>query len=248
MLGTCSDSAVFKNWVGANYTPVCGQLFNLPPHVRSSFGGLFLLGVFPKNMKKGFSFYYDYLLNRMQTKFSAFTGFPVEWGDTLDKTNMKLRVVNDVQDIKGLPNICCCKTTGSYVGACPWCKAIGIRGMGKTAYPTAVSFLPKSGHEDPYFKNRATAIRRKAKEEFKNIRPELKKRKKNDKEKKNDEEKKVEVDLNPGPFTKQNLKTYHAQTRAGPMTRQQAIASGMFYLTFCQYLYILRFVSVCIYS
>ena len=56
---------------------------------------------------------------------------------------MDLKIVNDVQDVKGLPLCMCCKTTGSYVGVCPWCKSQGIRDRNKTVYPTAVTFLPK---------------------------------------------------------------------------------------------------------
>jgi hypothetical protein len=90
-----------------------------------------------------FNFLYEYVLNRIAEKFNGFTGFPVEWGDTEQKTTMKMKIVNDVQDVKGLPQCMCCKTTGGYVGACPWCKAEGIRDRNKTVYPTAVTFLPK---------------------------------------------------------------------------------------------------------
>jgi len=68
----------------------------------------------------------------------------VKWGDDDQKqTTMRMKIVNDVQDVKGLPEIMCCKTTGAHVGACPWCKLQGIRDRNKTVYPSAVTFLPK---------------------------------------------------------------------------------------------------------
>jgi hypothetical protein len=141
-LGTCSDGAVFRNWLGTSYTPVCAQLFNLHVSVRRTFAGLFLIAVFPPKTKDMFNFLYEFVLNRLQSQSAAFTGFPVEWGDTSETTQMTMKIVNDIQDVKGLPCVMCCKTTGGYVGACPWCKTVGIRDRTKTVYPTAVSFLP----------------------------------------------------------------------------------------------------------
>ena len=141
-LGTCSDGAVFRNWLGTSYTPVCAQLFNLHVSVRRTFAGLFLIAVFPPKTKDMFNFLYEFVLNRLQSQSAAFTGFPVEWGDTSETTQMTMKIVNDIQDVKGLPCVMCCKTTGGYVGACPWCKTVGIRDRSKTVYPTAVSFLP----------------------------------------------------------------------------------------------------------
>ena len=112
--------------------------------IRHTFGGLFLVAVLPPKCKKMFNFLYEYVLKRIATKFNGFTGFPVKWGDDEQKeTIMKLRIVNDVQDVKGLPECCCCKTTGSYVGACPWCKLQGIADRNKAVYPSSVTFLPK---------------------------------------------------------------------------------------------------------
>ncbi len=103
-----------------------------------------MLAVFPPKCKEMFSFLYEFVLNRIEDKFKGFSGFPVKWGDDDQKqTTMRMKIVNDVQDVKGLPEIMCCKTTGAHVGACPWCKLQGIRDRNKTVYPSAVTFLPK---------------------------------------------------------------------------------------------------------
>jgi hypothetical protein len=157
-LGTCSDSAVFRNWLGTSYTPVCAQLFNMHPAVRRTFGGLFLVAMFPPKTKDMFNFLYEFVLRRLQDQSKAFSGFPVEWGDDKKTTEMTMEIVCDVQDVKGLPCVMCCKTTGGYVGACPWCKTNGIRGQNKTVYPTAVTFLPTTNQPQTPWKNRGPTV------------------------------------------------------------------------------------------
>ena len=75
-----------------------------------------------------------------------------------------------IEDIMGLPSGMCCKSVGSIIGACPWCKTVGVYQGKKTTYPGAITFLSRTDPKDPKKPNLINQnLRKKYKKVFKNV-------------------------------------------------------------------------------
>lgn len=150
--GFSSDGCVFQSWKKRTYTPNVIQMLNLPPSVRTSFGGMVMLAVFPPKVKNYKLFYNTVLEHNRQLWLKTATG-PGK-GLLLYDSHLKctsrwyLRICWIVEDSRGLPNPTGSKQAPAITGACPLCCIRGSRlstsgdnsNKATTYYPGAVCY------------------------------------------------------------------------------------------------------------
>ena len=77
-------------------------------------------------------------------KDGCFRGFEIYDAYLKVSRMYRLEIFFFLEDLKGLPYVLCCKTTGSIKGMCPWCVLEGVSDLcGTCRYFTAVRYLPK---------------------------------------------------------------------------------------------------------
>lgn len=131
-LAMSSDAAVMQTWKQTSWTPVVAQMLKLPPHLRTTFHGYLLLGMFPPS---------DALLDYMEMN-ECFSGFPSENAAAAgDVTDQRLAFSHFVEDTKGLQKWLLCKQCPVFVGMCPLCTIQGFSHCRKTVYIGAVTHL-----------------------------------------------------------------------------------------------------------
>ena len=104
------------------------------------------LGLLPsKSDLTSFNVLYTAILNRMEAD-NCFQGFSVYDAFLRKHRIIQVQFCIWIEDLKGLPMVLCCRTTGGKVGVCPWCEVTGISMCGSCRYFTAIMLLP-DGHE-----------------------------------------------------------------------------------------------------
>jgi hypothetical protein len=138
-----SDAAVLQMWKQHSFTPIVGQLLSLPPHLRLTFHGYMLLGMFPEN-PKNHQVMYDAVLHHLQQR-CVFSGVPIEdsfaKGAEPKKRKVAVMVNSILEDTKGLPLPICSKQCPANCGMCPICTVPGLQVFNRPCYIGAVTRL-----------------------------------------------------------------------------------------------------------
>jgi hypothetical protein len=96
----------------------------------------------PKTEKTNINVLFKAILKRMAID-GCFDGFQI-YDAFLKKTRTyRIEFINFLEDLKGLPSVLCCSTTGTNVGVCPWCTIVGVHLSGSCRYFTAILMLPR---------------------------------------------------------------------------------------------------------
>ena len=128
--------------LGSSVSPITSMIFNLCPTKRYRPEGMLLLGMLPsKTTKSNIIVWYDAILKRMQAD-GCFDGFEIYDAFLKKKRMYRIALHLFLEDLKGLPFVLCCSTTGTHVGVCPWCKVQGLYLMGADRYFTGILMLP----------------------------------------------------------------------------------------------------------
>jgi hypothetical protein len=163
MLQFSTDSAVFQQTLSVSATPVVAEILNLPPGLRQRFGSMLVFGVIPAAGN-----YHELFTQLLQHNAKYFKGgvdadgvirddgflvddvfAVVTPGSKPVKRSVHLDIAKILNDSRGLQPDLCCKQSPAICGGCPFCWVKGFN-IGKTLYPSAVSFLPRT---DPIRQN-----------------------------------------------------------------------------------------------
>ena len=134
------DAAPF---MGLSLSPVTSMILNMAPQHRFTPGGMLMLGLLPphKAGKTSMKVLYTAILKRMEFDgcFVDFEVYDAYQGRTMTK---RVEFHLFLEDLKGLPYLLYCRTTGGANGACPWCEVCGYSCAGAARYFTAIMCLP----------------------------------------------------------------------------------------------------------
>ena len=128
--------------LGSSVSPITSMVFNLCPTKRYRPEGMLLLGMLPnKTPKSNMIVWYEAVLNRMKAD-GCFDGFEIYDAYLKRKRIYRIALHLFLEDLKGLPHVLCCSTTGTHAGVCPWCTVQGLYLAGADRYFTAILMLP----------------------------------------------------------------------------------------------------------
>lgn len=101
---------MFKRGKSESMTPVVAFLLNLPPRMRYTFAGIFLLGVMPPRIRN-YKFFFERMFAPLQDMILGGNGTGLEVYDGFKERRIRLwfDVTFMVEDSKGLPNPLGCK-------------------------------------------------------------------------------------------------------------------------------------------
>ena len=134
----CSDSASFTSTSKKmSLTPISWTILNLPPSMRTLFEAILIPAVFPPDivdfhrlLEQVLEGYSDCLMGSR----TCGEGFEVFDGDTKQQIHVRLNIIADVEDSRGLTNALGCKQAPAIVGGCPFCTIKGHRFYNQTTY------------------------------------------------------------------------------------------------------------------
>ena len=139
---TC-DGATLQKTRNISWTPVILRLLNLPPHVRTTAGGMFLWAHLPHDIviDKALS----YMLKTVEHAWHNADGFEVYDAHTQSLRKIHIRLTRVIEDYAGMPNVIGNFKQPAVKGACPVCRTKGVNPNPHTHtsyYPCAVRYLP----------------------------------------------------------------------------------------------------------
>jgi hypothetical protein len=135
------DAAPF---MGLSLSPITSMILNMCPERRFTPSGMLMLALLPphKAGKTSMKVLYTTILKRMAYD-GCFVDFDVYDAYHKIHTTKRIEFHLFIEDLKGLPYLLSCRTTGAVSGACPWCEVVGFKLAGAARYFTAITLLPE---------------------------------------------------------------------------------------------------------